>query len=915
MSSDGERQQIVDAHLRVLNVRREVLGEDLETALAGVPEDFRADVRALVEAAEQAVRMFYRTGASVVDGGPRPWFDSWDPNAGYYWRRLRQYLIDRKGWSPRDVDDLNHSSNNVLRHIEDPRTDAPHSRADFRVQGLVLGYVQSGKTANFTSLIAKAADRGYQLIIVLSGVHNSLRAQTQRRLDLELGLVADPKGVGRPDREHVWWAITNADLKGDFSPNTDAGPIATGSRGVMVIKKNATVLRRLVKWLEDGEVPSDLPVLIIDDEADQASINTVPEPDDVDLGDDTGDFPADKELDPSTINGLIRRLIEQFHRVSYVAYTATPFANVLINPDAESDRFGSDLFPRDFIISLPRPAAYVGAERIFGRPALDDDGDEVVGLDVVRIVPIEELVELVPRGRAATAAWEPTVTESLRAAMLDWLLATAAKVQRLGDGMSTMLLHTTQRITQQNELADAVRAELNLMRSRWRHSKESIRPELLQRWNTDFRPVTASVNADWDVPFSAIEPHLDALLTRADALAMLVLNSESPDLLDYEANPTIKVLLIGGNRLSRGLTLEDLTVSFYVREAATYDTLLQMGRWFGYRGKFVDLTRLWTTEVLVSRFRHLALVEEDLRDQIKMYERDNLTPLQMAPKIRSHPDMLVVARNRMGSAESVRQSYAGQLIQMTRFQLGDDNWLQHNLTTTRDLLRALGTPTGTPNGRAERPSWTNIPWNYIEGFLQNFQTAQDAMSFDSATAARYIRVQAERHGELSNWSVSVQCALRLNPDLGTCELAIVGGGPVPAINRSQLKADSLSVGALVSPAREDNLGAADESVDLTTDQIAAATTTATTFPNRGHALRAQRPKTNGLLLVYPISPFSRPGINAVGDNRRPLFPSPQGRPFVVGIALSFPPSETGATVEYVAGRPGVHAVTLTEDIG
>jgi hypothetical protein len=361
------------------------------------------------------------------------------------------------------------------------------------------------------------------------------------------------------------------------------------------------------------------------------------------------------------------------------------------------------------------------------------------------------------------------------------------------------------------------------------------------------------------------------------------------------------------------LTLEDLTVSFYVRESATYDTLLQMGRWFGYRSRFVDLTRLWTTETLVSRFRHLALVEEDLREQIKVYERDNLTPVQLAPRIRSHPDMLVVAKNRMGSAESVRQSYAGQLIQMTRFQLGDNDWLGRNLEVTRELLTSLGNPTGAPNIDDSRPAWTNIPWGYVEAFLNQFQTAQDAMSFDAATAARYIRVQAERHGELTNWTVAVQNGTRIKKDLGDCDLTIKGCGPLPAINRSRLKADSLSVGALVSPAREGNLGAADESVDLTPEQIQAATDQADTFPNNGHALRAQRAKTNGLLLIYPISPFSKEGKNA--KNREPLFDNPKGHPVVIGIALSFPPSNTGATVEYLAGRPSRHALRLTEDIG
>ena len=911
MTSDGDRNVALAARRRVVAVKMDALGMDLEAALADVPEDLRADLRAQIEDEQRAVSMYYRNGAEVIDGGPRPWFDSWDPNAGYYWRRLREYLVDRKGWNLREVDDLNTSSNRVLRHIEDPRVDGPHSKQEFRVQGLVLGYVQSGNTANFTSLIAKAADRGYRLIIVLSGIHNSLRAQTQRRLDLELGLVSDPKGVGRPDQEHRWWAITSADLKGDFDPRTDAGPLAQGARGIMVVKKNATVLRRLVNWL-DGEVPADLAALIIDDEADQASINTQPSMEEADLGDDTGDVAPDKELDPSTINGLIRDLIGKFRRASYVAYTATPFANVLINPDAESDRWGSDLFPKEFIISLPRPAAYVGAERVFGRPALEDEDEDVAGLDVVRIVPDSEMPDLVPKGRIAAASWEPIVTDSLRAAMLDWILATAAKVRRLGDGISSMLVHTTQRIAQQNELATVVGGELNLIRQRWRYDRDSIRPELLERWNTDFRPVTVSMDAALDASFSDIEPYLNDLLAPPDAIRMLVLNSESPDLLDYEADPHIKVLLIGGNRLSRGLTLEDLTVSFYVREAATYDTLLQMGRWFGYRAKFIDLTRLWTTEVLISRFRHLSLVEEDLRNQIKIYERENLTPLQVAPKIRAHPDMLVVAKNRMGSAESVRQSYAGELIQMTRYKLDDDTWLERNLTTACQLVASLGGPVGAPNGRPERPAWSGVPWQYVEAFLNNFQTAQDAMSFDAGTAARYIRVQAERHGELTNWTVAVQCGLQEDPLLGLCDMDIQQFGPVPAIGRSRLKADARSIGALVSPARENNLGAADESIDLTAEQIARAAEQADTFPTRGHALRWQRPRTNGLLLIYPISPASKAGPNA--KNRNPLFEDPVGRPNVIGIALSFPPSGTGATVEYVVGRQSIHAVRLTEDI-
>ncbi len=910
MPLDGELHREILNWRRVVQTQIDALGWDLDRSLLQVPESLRAPLREAIEAEAREIR-FYRPGAILGRGGPKEWFADWDPADGYLWRRLRSYLIDRKAWSLRDVEALDSSSDNVLKHLEDPRLDDKHSKQGFRVQGLVLGYVQSGKTANFTSLIAKAADRGYRLLIVLSGIHNSLRSQTQRRLDLELGLVPDPKGVGLPEPAQVWWRITSSELDGDFKPGTDAGPLQQGSRGIMVVKKNATVLRRLVAWL-DGRVPPDLPVLVIDDEADQASINTTPPLDEVDLGTDTGDFPLDKELDPSTINGLIRQLINEFRRVSYVAYTATPFANVLINPDVDSERWGSDLFPGDFIISIPRPSAYVGAERIFGRPALEREEEPVSGLDVIRLIPDEELPSLTARGKSA-GSWEPVVTPSLQLAIIDWLLATAAKVQRLGDGISSMLIHTTQRIAQQNSLAEVVDDAVRNIRNTWRYDPAAIRPSFIERWNNSFRPVIVSLDASRDVPFSIVEPHLNDLLRTTEAIEMLVLNSSSRDVLNYESNPGLKVVLIGGNRLSRGLTLEDLTVSFYVREANNYDTLLQMGRWFGYRADFVDLTRLWTTSELVSRFRHLALVEEDLRDQIAIYEREGLTPRDVAPKIRSHPAMLVTARNRMGSADTVRQSYAGELLQTVRFRLGNNDWLLNNLNRTRELLRSLSVPSGTPRGEDGRPAWQNVPWQYVAGFLRQFRTAQDAISFDADTAAKYISAQAELYGELTNWTVAVRCGTSLDENLGGWDLGIDGVQEVPAISRSRLKADNGSIGVLTNPARIDDLAAGDEATDLTTEQLNAAAVAVQEFPTVGHAIRWHRPRTNGLLMIYPISPYSKAKAANV-KNRVDLFEEPAGRPLIVGIAISFPPSDTGATVEYVAGKPSTHSIFAADDV-
>ena len=909
MTLDGETKKQLDAYRRVVQTQMDALGWPLDEAVAAVPAHLRADLRALIEKEQSLTteRRFYRTGATLRAGGPKAWFEEWDPADGYHWPRLRSYLIDRKGWSPRDVENLDVASDNVLKQLEDPIRHGPHSKSSFRGQGLVLGYVQSGKTANFTSLIAKSADRGYRLIIVLSGIHNSLRSQTQRRLDLELGLVADVKGVGLCEDSQAWWRITSADSDGDFKPNTDAGPLQQGSRGLMVIKKNATVLRRLHRWL-DGRVPLDLPVLIIDDEADQASINTSVASVDADLGNDIGEYAADKETDPSTINSLLRQIIDQFNRVSYVAYTATPFATVLIDPDVEDRRYGSDLFPKDFIVSLPRPSAYVGAERVFGRPALEHEDGGSDGLDIVRIVPESELPSLIPKGRATS--WEAVATPSLEQAIEDWLLATAAKVQRLGDGISTMLIHTTQKIAQQNQLGEVVEDLFRDVRNAWRYDNNSIRPRLVDRWDSDFRPVTARLDSSLDRPFSEIEPHLADLLRTPDAIDILVLNSSTTDQLDYEASPDSKVVLIGGNRLSRGLTLEELTVSFYVRESNNYDTLLQMGRWFGYRAAFIDLTRLWTTNELVTRFRHLALVEEDLRDQIAVYEREKLTPRDVAPRIRSHPAMLVTARNRMGTAERVRQSYAGELLQTIRLQLQSDDWLLNNLTCTQELLGSLGEPTGNQRQDEGRPVWQDVPSTYVEAFLRRFRTAQDTMSFDADTAARYIQKQAEHFGELQRWTVAVRSGRVSNARLGDWSLGIESVGDVPAISRSQLDKSRGSIGVLTNPGSPTNPAAADEAVDLTVEEVQAATSQQDQYPSLGHAIRAQRPASQGLLMVYPISPFSipRPG----SSDRVDLFDEPHGRPLVVGIALSFPYSRTGATVEYVSGRQSVHSIFASD---
>jgi hypothetical protein len=898
----------VERYLRVVRTHLDALAQNLEDALAAVvPEHYRDAVRARWQ--EQHAQRILPARVLSGLGGPRAWFAGWNPSAGYYWVRQREYLLDKLGRSEIEVESLDDSTDKILSHLEDPRPTGPTT---FRVQGLVMGYVQSGKTANFSALVAKAADAGYKLVIVLSGIHNALRQQTQRRLDRELGISAG--GVGEPEAGKRWIPLTTSDLYGDFSPGTVGANVLQGNeRVLLVVKKNATVLRRLVAWMF-GRPPAGLPVLIIDDEADQASINTggnrpiLDEVADLTAGD--VDRPGDPdEIDPSVINGLIRALIASFQRVSYVAYTATPFANVLVHHDALDRDVLNDLYPRDFIISLPRPAGYVGAERLFGRAALPGEPEGVAGLDVINMIPDPDVGELVPPGRDVTT-FHPQLSASLRTAFLDFILAIAARLQRAGaDRPAAMLIHTSHRTAIQNRMGDVVREHVTELRQRWRYDVNSIRPGLKERWDARFRPLIASLDASRDLPFEALEGHIDRLFK--EPVTVLVLNSSSDDVLDYEANPTLKAVLIGGNRLSRGLTLEGLLVSYYVRETLYFDTLLQMGRWFGYREEYVDLTTLWMTAELAGYFEDLALAEEELRREIARYERENLTPLHFGPRIRSHPVMMITAENKMGSARRVSQNFSGRLVGTTMFRLDDRAWLQRNLEATRRFLGSLGRPDRATDGRFV---WSRVAADPVDRFLAQYMTDPRASRIDVAPIRQYISAQVGQR-ELTSWWVAVISQREAARD--TEDLSIAGHPVVNTISRTRKKTAPFSIGSLVNPATmKGRPGDGDEEIGLSEEQILRARSKAAdarvtdpeTDVELGDALRAERSKEEGLLLIYPISKYSRPAGDS--KHRLALFENPERDGCtVVGVALAFPASDSAATIEWVVGSVG----TLVDD--
>lgn len=823
----------------------------------------------------------------VADANRPDWLRGLDRSTWHYWPALRQFLLTAKGWQSSALRSLDDSSDRILRQLASPSTDR------FDIRGLVLGFVQSGKTANYTAVAAKAADAGYRLVIVLSGIDNGLRRQTNNRLKRELVGYPDnrPTAVHLPPMGRQWHEFTRDDLNGDFQPGFANHAALQGSQPVLlVVKKNGAVLRRLLRWLEDApvEVRRTLPFLLIDDEADQASVDT--------RGTyQAEDDPPDPDYEPpSVINGLIRDLLRRFERRAYIAYTATPFANILIPHDTTDPRVGNDLYPKDFIVDLPKPPGYFGAEEFFGRMDAAT-GTNVDGLDVIREVTDADIIAL-EHGQIPT---------SLVTALLDFVLAGAARAQRgAPDAPATMLIHTSQLIVVQAQLRRLVTEQFSELRDEWRYQRgHGIRERLRERWETEFRPVTRSRHLERDVAFEAVEPHIGPFF---EAVQVREINSATGEVLDYEREPSLKAIAVGGNRLSRGLTLEGLMVSFFIRRSVTYDTLMQMGRWFGFRAGYEDLTRIHTTAELAGWFNDLAFVEHRLREDIQVYESQGLTPYQVGMRIWQHPTMQVTSplKRRFASSTTIAQSYSLALEQTFKFPLRRLENLavqaEANRLAVRDLAARLGAP-DAQHTDGKGPVWTGVSVDRVLEFLRSYRVDDESRSISLPLICAYIE-RLRDAGELTNWTVAVRGRESHDATLGQADWALPGG-LVSQISRSRL-GETDSVGVIT--------GSGDEMAGLSAELRAQANALIQAAQAEGRtksensAAREVRPATDGLLMLFPISRHSGSSANE-GSGRRPLFENPNGPQArdLVGLAVSFPRSNQPQTVEaFMQGTVG-----------
>lgn len=864
------------------------------------------DLTSITRDIETTMAIWAPDSSELLDNvGHVPWLDDkresvhWD-----YWHRYELYLEQRKHLPPQVLARLDTITDRILGNLEDASRIGSWSR-----RGMVVGQVQSGKTANYTGLICKAVDAGYKLIVVLAGMHNSLRSQTQLRLD-EGFIGRDTKqsrafsqesgvlGAGSiivTDRRLAVYSPTSSADDGDFKAQI-ARQFTTyigNDPVILVVKKNGSVLKHLLKWVKTNLADRDsaghtlvrgLPLLMLDDEADNASVNT-------------------KEDAPAKINELIRATLSMFERSAYVGYTATPFANIFIPPDASSPELGDDLFPRSFIINLHPPSNYMGPAQVFGLSALPDTGlDAIVKLPIVR--QVRDAEALIPASHKKHLLVSE-LPKSMKEAIRSFVLTCAARRARGQEtDHNSMLIHVTRYNLVQEQVADLVGQELRDLKQRIEYGDgervPTLMTELRNVWDLDFIPTSVEVKQSvqdeqmTSLTWEEVQPHLRAA---ASKIQVRTINGQAGDVLDYFDHPNgISVIAVGGDKLSRGLTLEGLSTSYYLRASRMYDTLMQMGRWFGYRPGYADLCRLYTSKELVEWYEHITLASEELRQDFDRMASARMTPLDYGLKVQTHPGGLTITNaGKMRSGRKVRVSFAGSLVESYRLQKAPEI-IQNNFGATDAFIGRLATE--HYQRRQMGHVWTDVGGVAVCEYLDQLVGHPDLPVADPRHLSEYINKKLG-HGELTNWTVV------LVDRTGGADDNHRRIGPYDVRLTPRKREGDFDETTYVVANRH-IISMDDEAIDLSPIEYGAALTkaqdywdekrpaTARPVKPSGPFIRAERQPSRALLLIYPLDPAKEGVFEDASDMRR-------NGPPVTAFAISFPRTErVGEAVEYLA---------------
>lgn len=613
------------------NQNDEITREKIENIVEMTLNMFSFDIsykEDIVKRVLSQYEIFQEEGVSIRDDyGEENWYDI-NKQEGLFWSKYKKYLSKKLPFKV-----IENLDKNVLNEIVSLLGN-PNSNKLFTKKGLVIGDVQSGKTSTYIGLIAKAIDAGYRFIIVLTGVTENLRSQTQKRIDEGLIGYDSTKNelVGVGDKEgkakiRTFTTVTKDIEKSDINRDSIINNIDSQTPSIIVTKKNKSSLKNISKAFEvfQNKSNTNYPLLLIDDEADNASINT-----------------RKNAEDPTLINKEIRKILRTFDKSSYVGFTATPFANVLINPNASNDEVGTDLFPENFIYWLNSPSNYIGAKKIFleneeNSLNIIDDYDE-------EIFPLKH-----------DKNWEGDhLFPSFEDSIVAFLLANAIRDLR-GEKNThrSMLINVSRFVCIQNIVKDITEKIFNKYLQAIDLFHKLDLSDMLEN------KVMKRVKYVWDKEYGGklSEPaeFLDVVRNLYESIQDIeikVVNSKNGEKIDYENKSSVRVIAIGGLVLSRGLTLEGLMISYFYRNTSTYDVLMQMGRWFGYRDTYKDVCRIWISNQTKEWYTEIANAVLELEKDIKNMNEQGKRPRDFGIRIRNDSESLgITAPNKSYNAK------------------------------------------------------------------------------------------------------------------------------------------------------------------------------------------------------------------------------------------------------------------------
>lgn len=756
---------------------------DRATKLFPIPCDEETKKRLFTDI-EYQFKIIHAKGNVIFDDyeNRQEWYSNDNIEKPYFWNRYKALLLSNPSFNIKSINLLDEDTlPNIMNCLGNPNDKFDGKR--FR-RGLVIGDVQSGKTATYSGLICKAADAGYKVVILLAGITESLRQQTQERIDEGIigisykkqgRIVLPPQrvGVGKDNKELRATSFTSC--INDFVGNHDKIAMSLNSQKslvVFVIKKNVSVLQKLYRWLQDQNLDPvkgyiDIPMLLIDDEADNASVNTKKD-----------------ETDPTKTNKLIRQICTLFKNTTYVGFTATPFANVFIDPESVDSMKNADLFPEHFIYALEAPSNYVGAQKIFYtegpyfrnlRYITDIDEPDYTSEEYLDMVD-NDIDSLNSGGfyYRHKKEWNGELPKSLEDAILCFYIANAVRDLRgQHSAPRSMMINMSRFIKVQRVITEHVEEihervfddiRFNFSETNSENKELPIYQQLEALWKKHFSNIT-------DITFERVIQKQTIMAAIEKIKVMVVNGSKQSNSLDYRTNKSLRVIAVGGLALSRGLTLEGLLVSYFYRNTSTFDVLMQMGRWFGYRNGYDDIFQIWTSKTSAEWYAEITRSSEELKDNIKNMYDQRLTPKDFGIKVRDNCNELqITASNKMRTAKGLdlRYSFYGNIYDTPYVSFN----IEHNRTNLKetriltdtlfkggyhlrytDLVGKALKDVSDPNDNSSR-YFENVPKEIIISFLEKIKCSMANGNFNIPNILDFLN--NESNLGIEYWDVIIE---------------------------------------------------------------------------------------------------------------------------------------------------------------